>query len=143
MTAGATEIFCEYGSDFAILPNGDLQLAQNTTDSTDATTQRIIRLVMTSPRLFINGQYVTFPDDLFNPDWGSGQPQLVGKPISVIIPALTAQINKALANDPTIAPYPAPTVTITQANNNTVNVSIQCTAVNGNPVAVSIPIPTS
>jgi hypothetical protein len=135
-----------WGGDFEIDATGDVVLATDIQNAPLATQQRLYRLIMTNPRLFdAFGNPISYPNDLFAPDYGAGVRALTGQ---MITPALTSAIQShimdALASDPTVAATPAPVVTVAQAANNTVQVSVICTAVTGELITVpSFPLPIS
>jgi hypothetical protein len=140
MATGAVEAYLDYGTDLALQANGDLLLAVDNANLTTATVQRIMRLLNTNPALYNDaGIYISAPEDVFNPTYGAGLPAEIGQ---MITPAFTADIQARIVNalnyDPSIAAHPDPVVTVTQPNISTILVSIQCTAVNGAPLAINL-----
>lgn len=127
-----------WNGDFEIDATGDVVLVQDVQNSPLATQQRLYRLLMTNPRLFDgSGNPISSGDDLFAPDWGAGVRALTGQ---MITDAFTTDIQThvldALASDPGVAQDPAPAVTVTSVGNNTVLVSVTCTAVTGEIVTL-------
>lgn len=139
---GAVEISLEAGGDFELLPNGDLKLAIDTPNTTDATRQRLIRLLLTSPRLFDDaGRPVSTPDDLFNPTYGAGLPAEVGQPPTEIVPAIQARVIKALRQDPSVDRIQPIEVAVKQVGVTMVQVSVTCTAISGDLIVIpSLPL---
>lgn len=150
-TVGSTEIWLTPGGDFIQMENGDVLLAQDTPFTSDATIQRIQRLLTTNARLLSeNGTPLSTPGDLFNPNYGASLPALVDQPVTAAFLAnLQARIISALLTDPTIAAIPAPNVTVSQIDPNSglrstssVFVTIQAQTVTGLTATVpSFPIP--
>lgn len=104
-----------YGGDFVLTAQGDVQLVSDSNASTVATTERLLRLLLTNPRLFgSSGQPIGRPDDRFNPTYGSGVKALVGEPITQqLLFGIRTRILSALSQDPAVAANPAPTVNVT------------------------------
>ena len=148
---GSTEIWLTPGGDFVQQENGDLLLAQDTAFTSDATIQRIQRLLLTNARLVSeNGTPISAPGDLFNPNYGASLPALVDQPVTqAFINQLQARIQSALTTDPTISQNPAPSVSVSQTDPGTgqvsttsVFVTISAQTVAGQTVVVpSFPIP--
>lgn len=134
---GNVEVSLTAGGDFSLASNGDLVLAVDVPNDPAATEQRIIRLILTNPRIQLaDGQFTT-PDDICNTDYGSGARALVGQPITDSLErAFQARIFKALSEDPTIASSPVPTVLVTRTGTYTVSVSIKCFAVTGEVIVI-------
>ena len=135
------EIWLEANGDFIQTDNGDLKLATDTPYSSDATTQRLTRLLMTNPRLIdAAGNPISTPGDLFYPNYGAGEPALVDQPVTpAFVQALQSRIINALLKDPTVSPNPRPTVTVNQLNSSTVQVAIAVTTVTGQQVTFVLP----
>lgn len=133
----AVEVWLDAGGDFVQAPNGDLLLAYDTQSEATATIQRISRLLTTIPRSIDASGVPVAPGDLFNPNYGAGEPALVDQPVTrSFIAALQARILSALLNDPTIASVPQPTVIVTSPDTLTVQVSLTAETVNGAPVVI-------
>ncbi|MDE2102101.1 MAG: hypothetical protein KGL39_32950 [Patescibacteria group bacterium] len=142
----SVEVWLLPEGDFVIQANNDLLLAYDTSDVSDATTQRIMRLLLTNPRLVgSDGRPISTPDDLFNPDYGAGLPALVDQPVTTAFLAnLQARILSALLSDPTIAPTPTPVVTVNLVGSAQVSVSIKANTITGQSVVIpSLPIPVT
>lgn len=135
---GVVEVWLDAGGDFILDATGDLLLADNSDPNNPvATTQRIQRMLSTvSRQLDVDGTPQTTPGDIFNPDYGVGEPALVdGNIDDNYVARLTALIEQGLANDPTIAPIPPPTVSVTYTSNS-LTVLIECTDITGQTVTV-------
>jgi hypothetical protein len=140
---GSVEIWLEPGGDFVQTDNGDLLLAINTPQSADATNQRLTRLLSTNPRLIgDNGRPISAPDDLFNEDWGAGEPAMIDQPMTpAFVAGLQARVMAAVLSDPTIAPTPAPQIDVSQISDTTAGDFITATTIDGSPVVVpSLPL---
>lgn len=151
MATGSVEIGLGpngYGGDFALLANGDLALVQDAPGSPAATIQRLVRLILTNPRLQDRvGNQTGDPDDRSNPDYGSGMAVLAVGSNFPLAPAreatLRARIIKALLSDPHIASIPAPTVKVTAGTTpGQAIVNVSCTAITGQSIVLpSLPLP--
>lgn len=141
-TLGSVEVWLEYGGDFVLQANGDLLLAQDTANTTDATMQRLVRLLLTNPRVPTAGGY-TIPGDLFNPSYGAGLPASVGgmyNPNSSqgLPDSIQSVVTAALAADPSVASVQSITVT-PQSSGLFLNVAV--TATNGQTIVLpSLPL---
>jgi hypothetical protein len=138
--AGSVEVALAWGGDFQINALGDLVLAQDTPTSPAATTQRMIQLILTNPRLLDgNGNPIGRADDLFHPDYGAGLNRDVGElGTAGILADLVARIQAGIALDPGIAAFPAPVVTAVISTPGTALVNVSVTTVTGQYV----PVPT-
>ena len=137
--ATATEISLEWNSDFVLDDTGDLLVVQDTQNSATATTQRLIRLLLTSPRIKgANGQYISPGDDLFNSDWGAGLRAAVHMGFSPKnIAALQTLILGELKQDPGVATTPAPVVNVQlQSGGQACTLNVQFTSVTSQLVAL-------
>ena len=120
---------------------GHLVTVRDTSLSADATTQRIIVLILTSPRLIsVDGVATGRPDDLFHPDFGAGLRVSVGAlPYPALVSGIRARILKALASDGAIASAPAATVdVVSNGAQLVVNVTAYTNA--GNRLDISRPL---
>jgi hypothetical protein len=127
VSVGAVELWLEPGGDLVRTPNGDIQLAIDSSTSVDATTQRLYRLLDTIAMDVANG---VAPGDLFNPTWGASEPLVVDQMITpALIPNLTARIRSGLLSDPSVASVNSLDVVV--VNNQVVLNSADLTAVNG------------
>jgi hypothetical protein len=137
--AGAVEILLPYGGGFSVDSRGDLVLVQDMPGNPAATIQRLVQLIQTSPRLRDpgSGNFIGRADDLFNPDYGAGAAQDVGQlGTQGVLADLVSRIQAGIAIDPFIAAYPAPVVTAVNSTPGTILVTVSCTAVTGEPVAI-------
>lgn len=133
----SVEVWLDANGDFVQTDNGDLLLAYDTPTEATATMQRIIRLLTTTPRGTDASGASIAPGDLFNPDYGAGEPALVDQPITpAFVATLRARILNALMKDPTIAQFPQPSVTVTPIDTATVQVGITATTVSGSPIVI-------
>ncbi len=139
---GSVELWLEWGGGLQLAPNGDLLLAIDTANTTDATTQRLVRLLMTNPRVPTTNGYTT-PGDLFNPTYGAGLPAAVGgmydPASSVGLPdSIQAIVSAALASDPSVQSVQSVTVTNQSAG---LFLDVVVTATNGQTVVLpSLPL---
>lgn len=140
MPIGSVEIALPAGGDFSVMANGDLQLVADvpTVSPPAATTQRLIRLILSNARnVSQTDGIVSMPDDLFNPEWGASVRAAVGDPINATLTStIQSRILKALALDPDIAASPAPVVTVQQTGITTVTVSVECSALTGELITI-------
>ena len=123
----------QYGGRLQFAPNGDLALKVDTTDSADASRQRLECMLMLSPTMQdVDGVSIGSPDDWFNPHYGAGLPRAIGQAnVPTLVNGIRSRILLALAADPEIAQTPAPTVTVIQVDNVTVEFSVSCYTVAG------------
>lgn len=140
MPVGSVEIALPAGGDFSQTPNGDLALVQDTATGTAATTQRIIRMILSNARVLLaSGQY-SMPDDKVNSTFGSNARASVGQPLtSSLRGQLQAQIFDGLASMAEVASVPAPSVNVTAAPQfglYAVLVNVQCQTVTGEIVTI-------
>lgn len=107
------EVDLPWNGDFTFDDTGDLVLAADTPTSPDATTQRLVRLLFTSPLLKDRyGNPIAWPDDLFHPTWGAGLRAWVDSPFDDIsLETIRSDTMAALLKDPGVSPSPAPQVT--------------------------------
>lgn len=137
MPVGSVEVSLVAGGDIELQPNGDWVLAQDTLATSDATTQRLIRLILTNARFVDPNGNATMPDDICNPTYGSSARALIGQPMTAaIIGVLQANITAAISRDPTIAASPSPIVQVTQSGTFSVTVSVQVVTVTGEVVVI-------
>lgn len=103
-----------WGGDLALTATGDLLKVVDTPTSVAATTQRLARIILTNPTLLDGyGNPIGRPDDIFNPQFGSGARALIGEAITPqLISAMQTRILAAIAADPGIATNPAPSVVV-------------------------------
>jgi hypothetical protein len=137
--AAPTEIYLDWNSDFVLDATGDLSVAQDSIYSAEATTQRLIRTLLTSPRIKAsNGQYISVPDDLFNPDFGAGLRAAVDMGFSPKnIAALQTLIFSEIIKDPGVQTTPSPNVNIQlQPGGQTCTLNITFTSVTSQLVAL-------
>lgn len=134
---GNVEVSLPAGGDFSLQPNGDLVLVIDVPNVVEATKQRIIRLILTNPRLQLADGQFTNPDDICNVNYGSGARALVGQPITDALErTLQARVFKGLSDDPTIASSPLPTVSVERTGTYTISVSVTCYAVTGEVIVI-------
>lgn len=137
MPVGSCEVALPAGGDIQLQPNGDWVLAQDTLATSDATEQRLIRLILTNARFVDPNGNATMPDDICNPTYGSSARALVGQPMTdAIIGTLRANITSAISKDPTIAASPSPIVSVTRTATFTITVSVQVVTVTGQVVVI-------
>jgi phage baseplate assembly protein W len=134
------EVYLAPGGDFQQTDNGDLLLAVDDGDDVTATIQRLQRLLTTGARLVgPDGTPISTPGDIFHPDYGASEPELVDQAVT---PAFVAQLQarslNALLRDPTVAQSPIPTVSVTSNGDNTVVVQVDCIAATGQPLSFSL-----
>lgn len=131
---GSTEAFLEWGSDFQIDDTGDIMLAQDDKVAATATIQRLVRMLLTSPRLKDErGNFLAPSDDYFNPDYGAGLRAAVDMGFSQAnLAALRSAIFNQLSNDPGVASTPSPVVNVTLLSDNiTVVINVSFTTSDG------------
>ncbi len=105
-----------YGGDWQLDPvTADLLLVVDAPGNLTATTQRLTRLLFTTPRSFDLGtnQPLGAPDDICNPDYGAGLPSLVGELPTQAVQSLQRNLSAAIVSDPYVATSPTPIVTVT------------------------------
>jgi phage baseplate assembly protein W len=127
---GNVELWLPANGDFSLNPNGDLKLAVDTANTSDATSQRLVRLMLTSPRQAPNIN----ADDPFNPDYGAGLPSAVGSVDPNIASDITARISQALLNDPSVSTIQS--ITVSPNSNGLVSVQVVVVATNGQIVVL-------
>lgn len=116
MPIGSVEIDLPAGGDFSQQSNGDLVLVQDTPLGAAATTQRIIRLILTNARIVYPDGTASPPDDKVNTTWGSSARARIGQPLTnALIGGLQSDVLSAINADPAITQIPAPTVNVTRA----------------------------
>lgn len=127
-----------WGGDFSLDSTNDLVLALDRFNTSNATQERLIRLILTNPRISNTLTGLTLPaDDRANPTYGAGARRSVGAAITEqLIAFLQAQIIDALLTDPGVVQSPAPQVTITQVGAFQLNVSVVCTSVSGQIITI-------
>jgi hypothetical protein len=138
----AVTLYHVYGQDLQLSPSGGLLLADDSGTVATASQQRLVRIVMTAPRMFDqSGTPIARGDDLFNQGFGAGLPALVDELVdqTVLFGIKTAILN-AIAIDPNFSKTPAPQVTFSQPDPQTLLVFVAATTVSGQPVATP-PIP--
>lgn len=145
MPNGSVEIALPAGGDFMLQANGDVVLIADTATAAESTTQRLIRLILTNPRILLPGGQPTEADDICNPGWGAGARASVGQPNTAELRAIIqAQILAGILTDPAIAAIPAPSVTVTDAPQlgpYMVLVDVHCETVTGEIVTIpSLPL---
>lgn len=141
MPVGSVEIALSnsgWNGDFLLTPTGDLQLVTDQPSAPNATMQRLIRLILTNPRLLDpSGNPIAIPNDRFNPTYGAGVRALVGQAItSAMVSGIQSRIIAALLADPDVATNPPPNVSVTQSSLYAVSVSVICYAVSGEIITI-------
>lgn len=103
-----------YAADFSIDATGDLVLAQDAATSSNATTQRITRLILTTPMLTDqSGNAIGYADDIFHPNWGAGLRAYVdGAFNATTLQSIAASVQQQLAADPAVSNTPTPIVNL-------------------------------
>lgn len=139
MSTQNIEFWLEPGGDFEQLPNGDIRLAYDNTQTSDATRQRILRTLLTNARIIVNGLGLSYPDYIAYPDFGASLPALVGKDPDEVITLATAKIEQYIAPLESIQPGTLQ-ISIEQQNINTVVVTIQCETKTGSSVKTTFPL---
>lgn len=116
-----------WGGDALTGPTGDLGIATGATRSQ----QRVIRRLLTNP-LDANGP----PDYALHPTYGAGLARYVGRAVD---PAqLRALIRGQMLLEDSVAPNPAPQITVTRPDPSTITVYIRYTiAGSGAPATLS------
>jgi len=94
------DLFHYFGSDLSVSPTGDLQPV----DATTKGQQRILRRLLTNP-----GDYV------WNPEYGAGVPQWIGKTID--IPKIVSLIRGQMLLEDVVAKIPEPQITAQEIAN--------------------------
>jgi hypothetical protein len=128
-----------WGGDFQVDATGDLVLVQDANNNPAATTQRVYRMLMTSPRQVDpdTGDPVSIPDDLFAPGYGGGLRVHVGKMITPgLIGEIESDIEAGLQTEDTIDNSQPPSVAITRPANNLLQIALECDTVTGEVVSV-------
>lgn len=116
-----------WGNDVVTSPTGDLGIVSDATRSQ----QRVIRRLLTNP-LDANGP----PDYALHPTYGAGLARYVGQAID---PAkIRALIRGQMLLEDSVAPNPAPQITVTTPDPSTISVYIRYTiAGSGAPATLS------
>ncbi len=129
-----------WNGDFAIDDTGDLVLAVDSATSSDATVQRVTRVLLTNPRLFdAAGNPIAEGDDFFHPDLGAGLRADVGENFSdSTIGSIKAAVLKCLADDPGVDPSNPGTVEVTAVDSVTVTVKIVLNTITGQQAPVPL-----
>jgi hypothetical protein len=129
------DAFHVWGGDLALLPNGDLAIADGDTFAQ----QELLRTLMTSPALPDQaGNPFASPDYTFHADWGAGLGRRIGQPLNAS--RLRATILSSMATIAGIAKSPTPNVIVTPFNNGA-SVTIQyADAVTGQIATLSFDI---
>lgn len=137
------ELFLEWNGDFRLQANGDVALANDVNGSTDASRQRVVRLLLSVPVSFDDaGLPVNLPTDRCNPNYGAGLPVEVGKPPDQLQASVTARGQQGLATDPTIAQVPAPIFSTSQVGITQVQIGCKCYSITGQLITIpSLPLP--
>ena len=133
------EVYLAPGGDFQQADNGDLVLAVDNGSDVTATVQRLQRLLTTGARLVgPDGTPISTPGDIFHPDYGASEPELVDQSITpAFVGQLQSRILNALLRDPTVAQSPIPTITVA-SDGNAVVVQVDATAATGQPLSFSL-----
>jgi hypothetical protein len=136
---GNVEVALEFGGDFILTPQGDLQVVNDRDDGGLATQQRIERLIMTCPTLKdANGNRIARADDIFNPNYGAGVRRVVGSLVTPdLINRIISQIAAGLAADPGISQDQPPSISVTDGGGGILYVGpVSVTTVIGQVVTV-------
>lgn len=103
-----------WGGDLSLDSTGDIVLAQDGPTSSNATQQRITRLILTTPALKdSSGNALGYADDIFHPKWGSGLRAYVDGAFNAqTLQQIAAAVQQQLAQDPAVSNTPTPTVSL-------------------------------
>ena len=122
--SGTVDLYLDFGGDLSLSPSGDVQTVADPLK----TQQRIIRRLLTN-----------LGDYIWNPLYGAGLPQFIGSPTSV--PTITAIVQAQIALENTVAPTPAPVITVSSQPTGVVTVSIAYTdAATGQSSTLTFPL---
>lgn len=92
-----------WNGDFEVDDTGDLVLSFDTGSVPQATTERLTRLVMTTPNLSFNGNVIGWADDIFHVNWGAGLRAYVDENFSASdVNTLIATISAKVQADPEV-----------------------------------------
>ena len=141
----ATTIFHEYGKDWQRSPSGNILLAKDDPNGeATAATQRLMRIILTTPRLFDDhGIPVARADDKYNPTFGAGLPAYVDENVNdAVLGAMRAAILGNIAIDPYFVSVPQPTVKFQQQDANTLLLWVRAVTTSGQ-VAATPALPLS
>lgn len=138
MQIGRVDLLKSYGGGLSLTATGDLAIVQDSFTSPAATIQRIEHLIQTNPRIKdASGNFVTTPDDLFNPDWGGGSGTIVGEMVTdSLTHDIASRLQSALASDPYIAISPAPSISVTNVGGGFIQIDVSCSTISGQLVTV-------
>lgn len=138
MPIGSVELRLPVGGDFSQDNTGDLVLDIDAYSNPAATIARQYRLILSNPRLFdAENNPISVSDDPFYPNYGSGARAEVGEMQGqALTAAIGARIAAAEAVEPDIAPIPAPIISVTQIDYNTIEVDISVVSVTGEIITV-------
>lgn len=110
----AVEVDLPWGGDFTYDATGDLVLATGD----NAIRERLIRMILTSPNLVVDGVAIGFADDIYHPTWGAGLRAQVGETMNATQQnALAGRIRQQLAADASVATSPPPSVAYSTSGN--------------------------
>lgn len=110
---GSVEVALPWGGDFSLDATGDLLLVQDGDGKYPALQQRIIQMLLTSPQLTdaAGNGIAGSADDMFNPDTGAGLRRAIGNvENNALLSQIESRMLEGLAQEPDIAPYPAPQI---------------------------------
>lgn len=129
-----------WNGDFALDDTGDLVLAIDSASSSDATVQRVTRVLLTNPRLFDNaGNPIAEGDDFFHPDLGGGLRAEVGENFDdAAIAGIKARVLNTIGDDPGVDSSNPGQVTVTAVDSVTVTIHIVLNTVTGQQVALPL-----
>lgn len=134
----ATTIYHEFGQDWQRSPSGNILLAKDDPKGeATAAQQRLVRIVMTCPRLFDeHGVPIARADDKYNQTFGAGLPARVDENVTdEMLHDIRAAILGAIAIDPGYASLPQPTVEFSRVNAFTLALTVTAVTTSGQPVA--------
>lgn len=136
--SNAIEASLIYGGDLSLMSNGDIALSQDIPNGiAQATFERALRIILTSPTVYDGRTPVSPPDDLFHPTFGSGVKTAIGEPYTnSLVQGIQSRISAALSSDQYIATNPPPKVVWTQLAIGTYQIVIKCTALTGEPLTL-------
>lgn len=134
---GSVELLTTNGGwngDLVLADNGDLALAIDSISNPIATSQRMLRLILSNAAIFDpqTGVPVSEADDSQYPWYGASIRAEIGAMITpALLAGFKARILQALGTDPSIVQNPAPVVTITTDNVSMVSIVVSVTLKTG------------
>lgn len=129
------DIYCEYGGDFVMTPNGSLQAAVHW----DQIREKIIRFMLTNSSTQLPDGSYTPPDYLFDPKWGLSGGALVDQtPTQAFLSTLKGRIRHAVLSCAEVDPGSEPTITIQQPDLRTYQIFVAVRLINGQSGQVAL-----